>query len=327
MSSFIFRRLSVPYLVFVLGLGLLLLVGILFWLQVSERFPLIEKGSYLGLISGVFEERKKPIRFYLERRSDHDELFVVVMRPGWTPELVSSVVSGQSKDESQWVLPVIIGGPEGRLKLVGQANGDGVYAGTVYNLEDGKRGSWELKRIRNEETTLPVQDDDEVRHWLLLKLELDGVEKQIGSFAELVPKQREEIEKLTAVITEGEGLKTRANEKFDKVRAELNDVRKVLKDKQEEAQKLAQRVEISQRVTGVGKLVSLARESLEREGRWLESMLNATGVETSSEFERAVETGEKILVLKNEIALEKERITRLGQQLGELEVSALKGNR
>mgnify|MGYP005715055835 FL=1 len=64
-------------------------------------------------------------------------------------------------------------------------------------------------------------------------------------------------------------------------------------------------------MTGLGKLVALSRESIDRERRWYESMYKTMVSDQSREFARAVERSEMVLDIRRRIALERDRIYSL----------------
>ena len=72
--------------------------------------------------------------------------------------------------------------------------------------------------------------------------------------------------------------------------------------------KLDRQVELAYRVTGMGRLVSLARESLEREGRWQESMLRVGSADIPPEVLEQSAKAERILEIKRLIDSENTRI-------------------
>jgi len=176
--------------------------------------------------------------------------------------------------------------------------------------------SWVLQAIREEN---PSRDDSrlaEMRLWLLLDSELKDVSNQIVLAERRVPEQRLEIERLTQVLGEGQKFRSKANEKFTLAQQELKQAQAALLAKREEVAGLEAAYDLAQRVTPMGRLVSLSRESLEREWRWVDSAIKSQGPVQTEEFLAAIEKGEKILVLKREIALEEIKIRALGGDVG-----------
>src|SRR5262249_34294030 len=125
-----------------------------------------------------------------------------------------------------------------------------------------------------------------------------------------------EVEKLSAVITEGQKLKNTADEKFAAVQKELEAAQTELKQKQERAKELEKKLDLALQVTNAGRLVALARESLDRDGRWIDSMTRVAADTSSPEVDVAVEKGERVLALKEAIDRERQRIDQLSVGAG-----------
>jgi hypothetical protein len=292
---------TLPHVVASGALLLLLGVSLLLWIEMKKRFPAIEPASYYGTIEGIFASVDgSPSRFYVERQPGGDEMIVVVVRAGWLPQVVSVVPRSGRSGGDEWMLPLTINGPDGTLSLIGTRAGPGEYVGRAVNSDTGREGSWQLAKI---EDMAPVaqRDERELTLWLSLRYELLEVREQIAGLEKQVPAQKAEIDKLSAFISEGTRLRSSADEKFLKVKEQLREAQLELKQLQEEARKLEAQLDLAQRFTGMGRLVSLARESLEREGRWIDSMLRGDVVSTQSEIERAVARAEAVARVKREI--------------------------
>ncbi len=295
-------------------LVLLLVVSWLLFREWSKRFPRLEVGSYVGVLRGYDSgrgdstEKKRSVKLYIERGAGSEELLVVVLRTGWEPEIISGVLSDAGSPDSD-LLPILVKGDDEELTLTGSKVEKGKYAG--WFTGKNRKGSWELNQVSPELQSGESDERKDARLWLLLQAELLDVETKVEEAENLVPQQRAELERLTSFITEGERLKAKANEKFSQLNSDLERVKKELRERQAEGKKLEQTLEVSQKVSGMGKLVALSRESLEREGRWIDSMLKPYGGQPPEDLEGAVERGEKIQELKREIALEKGKIERL----------------
>lgn len=288
-----------PHVIAILSLGLLALVSFLLWAEMTRRFPRLEPGSYFGSISGVFSSAGLESRFYVEYEGAGSELVLVVPRPGWSPQAVP--VGDPSAEAIGELTPLTIPGPDGALRFIGSRSGPGEYVGGVVNLDTGLEGSWRLSRV--EAAPTDTSRDVEIRHWLALKGELADVVEEIKSTERRVPAQKTEIEKLTKFIEERERLRSSADGKFEEVKEALRVAQAELNALQGEARALEAELELAQRFTGMGRLVSLSRESLEREGRWLDSMLRSDVVSSQPDIEVAAERAAKIVKLKREIAV------------------------
>lgn len=312
-----FYRRWAPHLLAIAALVALVVISCLFWLEVSKRFPRVAAGSYVGKISGAgLGSKDREVKFYVERAPGSEDLFFVIMEPGWVPQVVSAVVGSTARMQSEWLLPVIVQGPSARLKFTGTTVGPGQYNGALVNLDSAQEGEWSLRALQEEPPLATAADSAMIRLWLLLQSELSDVEEKIAQAAQEIPLQKEEIERLTNLLTEGQELKSRANEKYALARDELHRALEELENRRQEAKRLEASFEVSQRVTAEGRLVSLARESLEREWRWVDSMLRAGVKDQSEDLQAAIDKGQKIFDLKQQLELEKEALQRLAAEKG-----------
>lgn len=305
-----FLQRYLPHLVAFLALCILLGVSGLLWMERANRFPLPPVGAYSGIVSGVWSSgAEDSFNLYVERNAADPKILVSIIRPGWEPRSVAIKLGEGGADES--VLPITLSGPGGRIRLRGSRVGPSEYKGIADDLVTGTRGTWNLNLISGRGPTSTEHDDDEIKLWLKLKEELIDTEAQIHQNEQRIPEIQGEIDKLTAFISDKDRLKTLADEKFQAVRDEINQAQPGLRALQEQARHLEDRLLLAQRVTPMGRLVSLSRESLEREGRWVDSMYRVGAKESSPELEESVQRGEEILKVKREIAKERAKILEL----------------
>jgi len=285
----------------------LLIVSAMLWQEWSRRFPKMPKGAYVGYVTGVESTKKESAKkqgngtwIYVEKLQD--KLVVAVLAPGWAPQEIQELPA----PVGDALLPITVSGPREKLTLIGAARNDATFSGSAQI--GGNTGRWELRPVSFVEQDRNQKD---LKLTLLLQAELQDIDLKIREAELRVPEQRAEIDKLTVFITEGERLKARANERFAIAKYELEKAQKELTAKQSEAKKLQEALDITQKLSGMGKLVALSRESLEREGRWVESMARSTGGAVPGDLDAAVERGEKIISLKKEIAEEQNKIGKL----------------
>jgi hypothetical protein len=308
-----------------IGVSLVVIIGAFFrwyWIDAGKQFPILAPGSYIGTLSGVLtvpdarvapdgeDEKSTSVPFYVERAQESEELFVAILLPGWKPQLVSTVIHSSGSSAPRWILPLLLSQGAKRIQLTGLPLAADQYGGEVVDLSSGSEGSWRLEPIR----ALPGdvgQGAQEVRLWLMLKAELEEVQARIGEFERRVPEQRAEIEKLTKLLTEGEELRSRANEKFGSVKEERLVADRDLKGEQQKVQRLESSLEIAQKVTGMGKLVSLSRESLEREWRIVDSLLRSSVGSSADTLDEEYERATKTLELQGQVAAERAEVERL----------------
>ncbi len=312
------NRRYLPHFLAASALVALALVSFFFWREVNQRFPRLAPGAYLGTVR--FSADTGPVPMYVEAVPESDQIFVSVVADGWDPQWVNPVPS-QSRspqvhlpagmaDRAEWFLPIGIEGPHGKSALTGIPQDDGSYVGSVYGAQSGESGSWALKSL----VSLDEGGKEEItsiRLWLLLKSELASVEGKIELAQKQVPLQRTEIEKLTAILDEGERLKAKANEKYGLAQQEYEAARAALKEKREEVAKLWSTFDISQRVTKSGKLVALARESLEKDWLWVQSSVDLAHAQPDIELEAAHERALHIVDIKQQIEDERRKVREL----------------
>lgn len=298
------RRPALAFLV-----AIILGAGIYKWLNVESGFPNLSPGSYLGEIRGVFQDKeRRPVKFYVEHVPNNDYLFFAILRNGWNPDLIN-LPAMQSEQNPTSILPITLVAPEGKLRFSGSKVGPSHYKGKVVDLDNRISGTWELNALKLDPA--PSEDLLKTRLWLLLRAELSNIELQIADIEKRAPTQRSEIERLSNYITEGEKLKARAQNKFEESKQELLNAQQLFQQKQEEAKQLESQIKLAQRLTAMGKLVTLARESIEREGRWMESMFRSQPDHNSEEVEKQLKEREKVVNLRHQIEIEQARIENL----------------
>jgi hypothetical protein len=292
---------------YTIGGGLVVALVVLGYLLQSEwqkRFPLLPPGTYGGYVQGA--NTKAP--FLVQHRADTQELTVLVFLPEAVVSTVVGTPSGSAGGDT--ILPISIIYKGSSVTFAGAAEGtdsfSGEFSGTLF--QGAKGGRWTLQKRAEPRTLEPSQHTD-VALWLSLRNELEGVKRQITQAELRVPIQRAEIEKLTLFVTEGERLKSRAQEKYSLVKEELTSLQKLLTEQQAEAKRLQEALFVNQKVSGMGKLVSLARDSLEREARWIDSMVRV--VTPPADLDEAVAQAERVMATKREIAKERKRIDAL----------------
>lgn len=291
-----------PHVVAGIALLSLLVVTTLLWLEIKRRFPVLEPGGYYGSITGIFHESEEAIPFYVERTPDSEDLFFCVLRSGWKPQMVSAVIRS-GKADSGWLLPITVSGEQYRLKFIGARTGPGEYRGTVTNADSPNEGQWRLAAVKAA-VAAPTGDED-LKLWLRQRSELQDLDNQIKEAEERVPKQKADIERLSGFISERGQVQANTEVKLASAQDILSTTKRDLVERRDKLEKLREHVEIAQRASPAGKLVLLARESLDRDARWAESLLRTSGAETVAGLDVAVEKGKQIQELKRQIELER----------------------
>lgn len=267
-------------------------------------FPELPPGNYVGSLrgAGMVSLNGEDLGLYVERAAVGDDLLMVVLESGWDPQLVAA--RGSSSYNSSAPLPVVRG-PGAELTFSGSEIAPGVYEGVLRNRTADSAGRWRLEL--SAEVPLRELDQKEVREWLAARAALDLTESKIAVAQISVGQQRAEVDRLDQFISEGQSLKRNADKKYALALQELAQVRAALQQRREEARALREKSELSQRLSGQGRLVALARESLERENRWADTFLNSSVAELGGDFDSAVSRAERVAELKREISRERSR--------------------
>jgi hypothetical protein len=308
-----FRRVALQIYA-VLGLAALIYLGGLFWLRLRNQFPLISPGIYAGSLDGIFDDTSSPSanQVILYRGDQTEEFSVAVLRSGWNPLRVPIAADERA---SGWLSPLMLGGIDAELRMRGSPLGNGDYVGVVDDIRNNRKGTWKLELLARPEAASERKIEDR-RAWLILKSELSSVEDRIDAQEGEASSLTKRVDQLNRFVTEGKDLKAQAAERFIAVEAKLLEERKQLKTKRLEALQLEQQLALARQVTPMGRLVALARDSLERDFRWADSVTR-TAAPTVTQDPLELKNAAEIVAIKEEIFKERERVFELLQQRGE----------
>ena len=296
------RRFSISRIISVVALASLVVVTVLWWDEVQKRFPSLADGVYTGKIEGL---GGSAIPLYVERRTGRDELLVVLLNDEYTSHFIPIITSDVGSRD--WLMPLVLSGPGRKLKFTGAPLDGGAYAGKVFDIEKGARGRWNLRRV-----TLPaLHEETEIRQWLSLARELQETNGAIRASTARIAEQRSEIQRVSLYISEGKRLKQNAEQKYQDESRQLLVQQKKTAEKLDVVKRLRGQLDIAQRVTGTGKLVTLSRDSLEKDRYWMNLRLGGALAGETAEFEEAAGRAEKLYEIRHQIALERERIRAL----------------
>ncbi|MCB0334298.1 MAG: hypothetical protein KDD55_12405 [Bdellovibrionales bacterium] len=300
---------SLPHLLAILLLLLLILVSALFWLEIHRRFPRLPEGDYVGSLSGVLgSERKERVHFFARSSSEHIEF--VLLRSGWKPYRLSTRLDSSSEDT---LYPLQLEGPDGSLFFVGEQVEPHSYKGFVSDLQSNEEGTWELKQVSAAEIQA-LSSESDLLHWIRMFDELQRIEGSRVAAETRLPQLKREVVRLESFITEGEKLKEQGGDSFQNAQAEIVHLEEELKNEKNNARVLLEKLQVAQRVTPMGTLVSLAREAAERDARWISSMMRSDGAATGSRgFEADYERAQEVLELLEGIRRENKLIEALSQ--------------
>ena len=301
------------HLVTLLAIIALFVVSVLWWRnEVSTRFPQIAAGAYLGEIAGLaLNSKSDAIGIYVERHAGSEEISFTLLDAEWQPQKVSLVERGVDSFDSKWSLPLTISNDKVKLRFIGSQFGETGYAGSVYDLSSGRRGSWNLMPVASTDSAQSEIGDRDLQKWLQLRAELVDVDTQISQAESHSPELSREIERLTNLISEGQALRSNADKKLRDEWDQLKNLRTQLSKKQSELRKARAQFDLSQRVTGMGRLVALSREAYEREERWLKVNLQTDTQPPSPEQQKELERAQKVAELRRKINLQEAVIAKL----------------
>lgn len=300
---------ALRHIVAVFGIFVVLGLFTLFWIRLRDQFPLIAPGEYLGELKfhGSANDNLLSKYFYLRRDTKPDKITVAVFRTGWTPITLAVEESGAG---DSWLYPLILKGPNTQLRLRGAPVGSSKrYAGVYEDLQGSDRGTWKLSPIQNLEGD--PKEIEELRTWLNYKVELRDIEDQIFAAEGLNLSDSMREQQLNQFVTEGQDLKSQTVAREEAIRVQILEMRKQLKAKRLEALQLEQQLALSNEVTPMGRLVRLARDSLERDYRWIESVSRSSGGIRGDDLKAELKRAQDVLRLKEEILAEKEKVFEL----------------
>lgn len=287
--------------------ALLIIVAVgMIWFDTNKRFPLVPEGVYLGKIEGLFNQ--VAVGLYAERLAGSEELILVVIRDGWYPQRVRlTSIKGLPFMEDK-AMPVLVAGASGRLRFVGKQLNEGSYGGVVMDIAKKISGNWTLNLYPQQEDNLTAEP--EVIELAKLRADLEATIRQASLSEALLEGRLAKLVELNKDIADQQGLAVVAEERFDLIRNNLVKQKKILAQKEEQVTELQKQLEVAQRITAMGKLVSLSRESLERESRWVAAVL-ASAAQYGDIDEETLKKAHTIVELMDEIEQERLELERL----------------
>lgn len=293
-----------------LGIAALVLLCTLLWMNFDRSFPDLAPGSYLGTIDGVVMDGEpvNGLNIYLERARHDDKLFVALFRPDWAPKVIPLT---KSEDKTADTGPLYIKGEYNALKLSGALVKDGEYSGIAINPENRSEGVWHIELVKSSPLSFDIQTERKLKALLAAKQQLFALDTESELLREEVENKQEEIESLKELLADGDAIRRHADERFMAANTEFNDLQKKIEAKREILTELERQFKLAERVTKRGKLTFLARESLARENRWIDSMLKAPMNRSSADLQKALTHANEVLKLQKDIALEKQRLNEL----------------
>lgn len=272
----------------------------LIWFISSTRAPSLPVFSP-GIFAGKIAIDRQLDLVALKRG---DTLIIAVADKEWPPV---SRLNNRSGGETADVFEIL--SPSGPVFLSGEREDSGIFSGEVLDRNQKRIGTWNLQPLAEQDFLKTEKNLDALSRFLRLNAELHQVNSQISASEVTVERQKSEIQRLSAYLTEGKSLKQDSDQTYNEKRAELAALQQVKEKKLKEAASLKEKFEISQRFSGMGKLVYLSRSILDAEKAWLNSMYESAAGNLDRDFEELVARAERIMTIKNEIAMEQQRLS------------------
>jgi hypothetical protein len=280
----------------------LVLVGYLFWRDMSRSFPDLPQGVYVGMV--LYERQDIGVPLYIERGTRSPAL-LVALGDQTTQAQYAPIQDPLGKSR----LPLIVTGGESRLRLSGIRKDDKRYEGECLDPIKNRRGTWYLQKVEIDEGR--GREDSDLSAWVALVTELQKVEGAIEKIKRRYDSQKTKMERLSRFLVDDESLREKATSRLSSTSSALDGARTDLGKVRATLDATIRNVEISQRVSPAGRLAFLSRESLLRESRWIEITLKLLAPETTPGFEEQLERANRIKAVQDEINEERRRIEEI----------------
>lgn len=259
------------------AMALLFLILALY--SAKQSFPELSKGSYGGRIFSISAlGNEAPIVF----RVDENARVLLVFTDS---EVLSSNLPN-FPDEGRFSsllssrrTPLFVNIGDTRLKFIGSDSGDGLAHGTVVDTHTKQRGRWELAKLVKKES------DTGTSTWLSLLQELQNLKGSIVNLRQSEAQRALDIEKLETFLADGKKLKNNADRKFQEESVLVAATKKKFEATLAGNELLRSKLTLVERVSPLGRLVNLSRQTFDREAQWF--FLNVDrSVEPSEEVVR-----------------------------------------
>lgn len=280
----------------------IVLVGYLFWRDVSRSFPDVPQGVYVGMV--LYDGQDVGVPLYVERVTSSPSL-LVALGDLKIPAQYAPIRDPLGKGR----LPLIVTGSDTRLRLTGVRKDERRYEGECLDPIKNKRGTWYLQKIEiNRDLD---REDNDLPAWIALVAELQKVEQAIEHVKHSYDSQKTKMAKLSRYLIDDVPLREKATSRLSSTSNALDDARRDLEKARTALDATIRNVELAQRVSPKGRLAFLSRESLHRESRWIEITLKLLAPETTPGFEEQLERAYRIKAVQDEIEAERRRIEEI----------------
>lgn len=248
----------------IIGVGVLLLITSFLWLEYERSFPILPAGRYVGVVH--FENQPEPVPLYIESYPEQESMLVVLLREGWEPQVVPRSLSVRGGNRAS---PLAIIHRSERIRFIGSEVSASLYQGQAEMLNNGLTGLWSLEPVRGEGGI----DRGFLNQQASLRNEIELLQERLDEINGQIKSASKERDTLAQFISDERGLIHKAQLKLLSEREQLQRSAAELERLQQEGRELESKLKLAERLTSMGRLVSMARESLEREARWSEAVL------------------------------------------------------
>ena len=280
---------------FIVLLGGAIVGGVAFFRAFNQSFPALRPGVYAGSITSQRSREARPL--FVESLVGISDLYVAVGDPEVPAQRVVVVAPGGGGR-----MPLIVVGSHSRLRLSGPEGAHDRYHGTYDDPLSSDRGEWTLER--RELSELDPKDAAGSGAWGVAERGLVEAETKLarlgGASAAVAASSSSKLKEVLSFAMSEKTPEAMAGNSAAREEAQ----RKELED-------LARRVEMEQRVSPAGHLVSMSRESIAREGQWIEETLKLSAPAVSADFAAEYERALKVKAIQDQINDERSLIRNL----------------
>lgn len=296
------RRLFVAFLIL---LAASLIGGAVYLIrEMNQTFPQMRPGFYAGVLSSNANDRVVP--WSVEVNVGSADLLVSVALDS-VPAQRGAIVESSSGTR----LPLIISGSDRRYRITGREVDDGFYEGEYSDPITSDTGRWSLRRV--DVGSLSSIDRDDLVDWAATWRSLRAVEVKIEESKQAFDSDQARMEKLRRYAVDDDSLHKEADARASLTDIAVEEFKRSNANKRAELEGLLRNIDIAKRVSAEGRLVELSRESIQREGKWIEGALQLVAPEEPESVDQEFERALRVKGLQDEIESERVAISKLTQ--------------
>ncbi len=276
---------------------LIVLILLFFFLNVMSKnsFPRLEPGIYIG----KFNFKNVSEQFLLKvSSSEKYNLFF------FDKEFRKRKLSGHFVKES---FPLVLAGSSDDYFLTGTI-GKNKFSGEVKksNTEVGK---WKMRKVKKINSEL----NDQIAAKIPFFTEIYKIEQELQDLGQKKFEFSNQKKMYKSEIKDAKNIRTHVDQEIGVVINEIERLEKEALVERKETEKLWKKVELSQKVTPTGILVSLARDISNLESKWMNSIFSSTLAGIPSISEEDYKKGLEIVKLKEQIVELEHKSYRLSE--------------